>query len=348
MRTARAVDGFTLIELLVVIAIIGLLMALMLPAVEGARETARSAQCANNLHQIGIAYHHFLAYATETGQQIAAGSWPTTLSPYMERQSGVYRCPSDATKSEPGLESQYFYTPHGRINRRPFDGSSPCTFIWTELEGPFDCDRGDAPYHGKTWRQAIQASGYEFTISDGGYVFSTDDGADNCHDDLYFFIDPNCPEGPRGYCFYIAYQSWDCAIMYGNDQVMLSGTGRPLKKLRVGDWWKLGGSNSYGMNSRVNRFRQDSPKILALEYCKLGADLALPDGGDLLPTDIMKDSPVWTGWGGGRARHIFTMNVLFADGHTGTRSPSDIDPLITEFNYQYWVPAAEVPPPTAP
>lgn len=101
MRPLSSKCGFTLVELLVVIAIIGVLVGLLLPAVQSAREAARRMQCSNNLKQVGLAVHNFestFKKLPHAGQCDSTGgaatvymtqSTPTLLLPFIE-QNNVY------------------------------------------------------------------------------------------------------------------------------------------------------------------------------------------------------------------------------------------------------------------
>ena len=84
--------GFTLVELLVVIAIIGILIAMLLPAVQAARAAARRASCVNNLKQIGLALHNFengyREYPSSFGR-VPGGDWSVQaqILPYLEKKN---------------------------------------------------------------------------------------------------------------------------------------------------------------------------------------------------------------------------------------------------------------------
>lgn len=96
MKRLRRLAGFTLVELLVVIAIIGVLVALLLPAIQAAREAARRSQCQNNLKQIGLgvlnydsAMGRFPPGSTTNGTTITSpnsSTWTVDILPYAEQQ----------------------------------------------------------------------------------------------------------------------------------------------------------------------------------------------------------------------------------------------------------------------
>jgi prepilin-type N-terminal cleavage/methylation domain-containing protein/prepilin-type processing-associated H-X9-DG protein len=140
-RSFRKSRGFTLVELLVVIAIIGILVALLLPAVQAAREAARRMQCGNNCKQIGLALHNYhdtyksfpLAWslngpALPGGGQWNGEPWGVQILPFIEQQplydsynhnilAADQLSPANVTAIQTGLAAYVCPSAPGGLNR---------------------------------------------------------------------------------------------------------------------------------------------------------------------------------------------------------------------------------------
>ena len=126
--------AFTLVELLVVIAIIGVLVALLLPAIQAARESARRSQCSTNLKQLGVAcqnHHDTYRYLPGAGSdgptqtccnatERTGWSWAFYLTPFIE-QSAVFEEPTDSVVAVTVIPTYYCPTRRGA---KTYNGSA--------------------------------------------------------------------------------------------------------------------------------------------------------------------------------------------------------------------------------
>ena len=222
-------NGFTLVELLVVITIIGILVSLLLPAVQAARESAHSAQCQNNLRQFGLAalnHERAKGYFPSGGWGSGwvgdpdlgfgakqPGNWAYSLLPWLE-QTTIWSIGQGQKSAKQGMLLQQvtnvvsgFYCPSGRRpNLYPFTGTPPTNAPsiasgTNVLKIDYAINAGDFPatFTGPTanppptsftWPSTTQMSGISFLHSQIKSAHITD-GASNTYLIGEKYLDPN-------------------------------------------------------------------------------------------------------------------------------------------------------------
>jgi prepilin-type N-terminal cleavage/methylation domain-containing protein/prepilin-type processing-associated H-X9-DG protein len=300
--------GFTLVELLVVIAIIGILVALLLPAIQAARESARRSQCTNNVKQWTLAMqnHHSTKNKFNSGGYVTAKgfrqSWPPQLWPYMEETSVLSQWDFN----------QHFYMPpnaYDVASTNPLRDKAPAAYWFAGYDCPSDRGHGwyDYDYH------RVRSN---YVLCWGPYELEPVTNPKNFKPPLIPFV-----KGPFGLIDYVSPNK----PRFTKTKDIVDGTSHTMMISELlmhprdqsvdgrGDIFSEGGDSIY---STINTPNSSAPDNQFGPYC----EQILPD----FPCSVAK-----TGFAAGRATHSKAIskhpggvNVGFADGSVAFVSDS--------------------------
>lgn len=300
-HTRRA--AFTLIELLTVMAIIALLVAMLIPAAQAVRESARRAECANNLMNIGMAYTN--CKMTNRKFQGVDG-WAAELLPFCSKTEKVFICPNDP---DPAVSMwvppaylhvrQMTYPEYNNTHDIPLSGNGPrCRYSFNIPPSPIP----------------------------GAYALEVEDLTDWDWNDMRMLLEPQ-PNGDVKLTCVQKNAGFTYDLLDWNRQVRVTDWAPPKFTIFPAEMSRA----SYGINSHATYLQPgtDSTKVLALEYEKIVADVVGPNAQDFFPRWVAP-------------RHRGVLNVLYSDGRVERALPDDVDPRTPRIQTQSWRPLRNI------
>ena len=367
MTCPRRRSAFSLVELLTVVAIIALIIAMLLPSLLKSRVAVCQMLCANNLHQLHMAYGSHKTDANRGGEYLSPFAWQTYLRPYLSDSSAYFCCEQGRASpggpggsrpiDPPGNAAQSLYLkvfnayPGGYLYDMAIEEGPLCRRVdrhMTDAEidrlwvGHANAVSGRDKI--KQYRDQLPASVYSYLLC---FEDLRPDGGDRDYEDVILQVDELDTGGIRlTYRYDGAGYKFD--LMQGDKVIWPEmdngGKTRPGAAGTYGDDGQFvpgQGANvvvdasptSYGMSTAAASMQKGGRNVvLMLDYTRVAAKGIAADGWDPW-NDWLNPDGVYR-----FARHWSQANVLFAGGNVNLMHPDRINPAISTLRKQYWEP----------